>query len=94
MANLLTQSLCELFGTCLFFLTIWGVGQGYAIALGLFAAILIFGQISGGHFNATISLVKWMGGEMAFTQAGAYMIAQLIGGLLAVLVSKNLLAKQ
>lgn len=94
MATLLAQSLAELFGTCVFFLTIWGVGQGYAIAAGLFVAILIFGPVSGGHFNSAISAVKFISGEMAGTAAGAYIMAQLIGGLLAVFISKNLLVKQ
>ena len=94
MASLFVEALSELIGTCIFFLTIWGVGQGYAIAAGLFVAILIFGPVSGGHFNSAISLVKMITGEMAATQTGAYVIAQLIGGLLAVLISKNMLGKQ
>jgi len=94
MASLMAMSMCELLGTAVFFSTIWGVGEGYAIALGLFVAILIFGPISGGHFNSTVTMLKLIGGEIGGSQAGAYIMSQLIGGAIAILISKNLLGKQ
>ena len=51
-----TVVLCEMFGTALF---IYGIlvsrGDAIAVPLSLFASILIFGNITGGHFNPAVS---------------------------------------
>jgi glycerol uptake facilitator-like aquaporin len=50
-----------------------------ATAAGLYAIILIFGPVSGGHFNPVVSLADAALGGMPWRQALAYVPAQLAG---------------
>jgi glycerol uptake facilitator-like aquaporin len=59
-----------------------------ATAAGLFAIILMFGPISGGHFNPVISLVDSVFGGLGRRDAAAYIPAQ-IGGCIAGAVVAN-----
>ena len=56
--------------------------QPFIIALALLAAILMFGNISGGHFNPAVTIMMWAKGETNMEPFG-YIIAQVAGGLLA-----------
>jgi arsenate reductase len=59
-----------------------------ATAAGLFAIILMFGAISGGHFNPVVSLVDAAFGGLARRDALAYIPVQ-IAGCLAGAVAAN-----
>src|SRR6476620_1504880 len=50
-----------------------------ATAAGLFAIILMFGPISGGHFNPVVSLVDAHFGGLSWRDALAYIPAQIAG---------------
>jgi glycerol uptake facilitator-like aquaporin len=50
-----------------------------ATAAGLFAIILMFGPVSGGHFNPIVSLVDAAFGGLRWSQAAAYLPAQVAG---------------
>ncbi len=50
-----------------------------ATAAGLFAIILMFGPVSGGHFNPVVSLVDATFGGLTCRDAGAYIPAQIAG---------------
>ena len=50
-----------------------------ATAVGLHAIILIFGPISGGHFNPVVSLVDAVFGGLPWRTALAYVPAQIVG---------------
>jgi glycerol uptake facilitator-like aquaporin len=50
-----------------------------ATAAGLFAIILMFGPISGGHFNPVVSLVDAGFGGLRPRQAAPYIPAQIAG---------------
>ena len=50
-----------------------------ATATGLFAIILMFGPISGGHFNPVVSFVDAGFGGLRWREAGAYLPAQVAG---------------
>jgi arsenate reductase len=50
-----------------------------ATAAGLFAIILMFGPVSGGHFNPAVSLADASLGGLAWRDAGAYVLAQVAG---------------
>jgi glycerol uptake facilitator-like aquaporin len=50
-----------------------------ATAAGLFAIILMFGPVSGGHFNPVVSFVDAAFGGLRWRDAAAYLPAQLIG---------------
>jgi glycerol uptake facilitator-like aquaporin len=47
----------------------------------LVVLITILGPVSGAHFNPAVSLVFAMRGELARTDAAAYVAAQIVGGL-------------
>jgi glycerol uptake facilitator-like aquaporin len=46
--------------------------------------ILIFASTSGAHFNPAVSLAFALRGEIAWTTAGVYVVAQLIGAIVGV----------
>jgi glycerol uptake facilitator-like aquaporin len=50
-----------------------------ATAAGLFAVILMFGSISGGHYNPIVSFVDAAFGGLSWRDAGAYLPAQVAG---------------
>ena len=50
-----------------------------ATAAGLFALILMFGQVSGAHFNPVVSFVDAAFGGLSWRQAIAYLPAQVAG---------------
>ncbi|HUD79586.1 MAG TPA: MIP/aquaporin family protein [Streptosporangiaceae bacterium] len=50
-----------------------------ATAAGLFAIILMFGPVSGGHFNPVVSLADAFFGGLSWRDAAAYLPAQVAG---------------
>ena len=52
-----------------------------ATAAGLFAIILMFGPVSGGHFNPVVSFVDAAFGGLRWRDAAAYLPAQVAGAL-------------
>ena len=57
-----------------------------ATAFGLAVLILMFGPVSGAHFNPVVSLADWFLGSRARaglrpTEVGAYTVAQCVGGI-------------
>jgi glycerol uptake facilitator-like aquaporin len=64
-----------------------------ATAAGLFAIILMFGPVSGGHFNPIVSLVDASFGGLRWRAALAYIPAQ-VGGCIAGAVLANAMFAQ
>jgi|UniRef100_A0A6C0LHM0 aquaporin Z len=62
-----------------------------AIAVGLLAAIYFGGKISGGHYNPAVSIMMLFKGNISLSTAIGYIIAQITGGLLALLVNSYLI---
>ncbi|MEN5427395.1 aquaporin Z [Stenotrophomonas pennii] len=63
-----------------------GIGfLGVALAFGLtvLTGAYAFGHVSGAHFNPAVSIGLWAGGRFAGKDLGPYVIAQVLGGLLA-----------
>jgi glycerol uptake facilitator-like aquaporin len=58
-----------------------------ATAAGLFAIILMFGPISGGHFNPVVSFVDAAFGGMRWGDAAAYLPAQTAGCISGAVVA-------
>jgi aquaporin Z len=56
-----------------------------ALAFGLTVLVMVYamGRVSGGHFNPAVSVGAGMSGRLAWPQVGAYILAQLVGGILA-----------
>jgi glycerol uptake facilitator-like aquaporin len=63
-----------------------------ATAAGLFAIILMFGPISGAHFNPVVSLVDASFGGMTWRHALAYVPAQITGCVLGAVAANGMFA--
>jgi arsenate reductase len=61
-----------------------------ATATGLFTIILMFGPISGGHFNPVVSLVDASFGGISWRDAFAYAPAQIAGCVLGALAANTM----
>ena len=55
------------------------VENAAATAAGLFAIILMFGPVSGGHFNPVVSFADAAFGGLSWRDAAAYLPAQVAG---------------
>jgi glycerol uptake facilitator-like aquaporin len=69
-----------------------------ATAGGLFALILIFGPVSGAHFNPVVSLADWWVGRSRGTglstpELGLYIVAQIVGGILGSILANVVFAE-
>jgi glycerol uptake facilitator-like aquaporin len=58
-----------------------------ATAAALIGLILIFGAISGAHFNPVVTLVDRAFGSISTRDAGLYIVAQVIGGCLGAMLA-------
>jgi len=63
-----------------------------ATAAGLFAIILMFGPVSGGHFNPVVSLTDASFGGLSWRDAAAYIPAQVGGCILGAIVANGMFA--
>ena len=64
---------------------------GLVHAFLLFGLIVMFGVVSGGHFNPAVTLAAWAIKRICSVDALIYMLAQLSGGVLGALLCKGLL---
>ncbi len=64
-----------------------------ATAAGLYAIILMFGPVSGGHFNPEVSLVDAAFGGVGWRTAGAYLPAQAVGCIGGAVVANLMFSK-
>ncbi len=78
----------EFLGTVFFLLVILLTGQAIPIGLALMAVIMVGGKISGGHFNPAVSVMMWRNGKLKISDLAPYVIAQVLGGLVALELSK------
>jgi glycerol uptake facilitator-like aquaporin len=63
-----------------------------ATAAGLFAFILMFGPVSGGHFNPVVSLVDATFGGLRWRHAIAYIPAQVLGCVAGAIAANAMFA--
>lgn len=63
-----------------------------ATAAGLFAIILMFGPVSGGHFNPVVSLVDAAFGGLRWRDALAYIPVQILGCIAGAIVANGMFA--
>jgi glycerol uptake facilitator protein len=64
---------------------------GLVHAFLLFGLIVMFGVVSGGHFNPAVTLAAWGIKRISSIDALIYMLAQLSGAVLGALLCKGLL---
>jgi glycerol uptake facilitator-like aquaporin len=58
-----------------------------ATAAALIALILMFGAVSGAHFNPVVTLVDRLFGSISTRDAGLYVVAQTIGGCVGTIIA-------
>src|SRR5579863_1488780 len=64
-----------------------------ATAAGLFAVILMFGPVSGGHINPVVSLVDAGFGGLAWRDSAAYVPAQVLGCITGAVVANAMFSR-
>jgi glycerol uptake facilitator-like aquaporin len=64
-----------------------------ATAAGLFTIILMFGPVSGGHFNPIVSLADAALGGMRWREAAPYLPAQAVGCIAGAMVANLMFAR-
>jgi glycerol uptake facilitator-like aquaporin len=89
----MTAYFAEFIGTAIFLAIILkSNGDKYVIVLGLLAAILLMGTVSGGHFNPAISFMTYFNPNKSITfgnkELAGYVIAQLLGAMCAIYLVK------
>jgi MIP family channel proteins len=96
------EALAEFIGT--FMLVLIGAGSvvvsppslgalGPALGHGLILVAIIstYGHISGAHVNPAVSLAVWVGGKLETFKLGIYIVAQILGALVAALILRLVL---
>lgn len=101
--SLTSRLIAEVFGT---FVLVFGVigtalfaspnvgflGVAIAVGLAVLVAIYAVGHISGGHYNPAVSVGAAAAGRLRWADVVPYVIAQILGGLLATLLIWALVA--
>jgi aquaporin Z len=59
------------------------LGVAFAFGLTVLTGVYALGPISGGHFNPAVSVGLWAGGRFPGSQLVPYIIAQVLGAILA-----------
>jgi aquaporin Z len=81
---MIVKVLAELVGTFFFLSVILATGEAIPIGIALAAGIFMTAKMSGGHLNPAVSTMLFAKGDIDASTYIAYVIAQIIGGLLAL----------
>jgi glycerol uptake facilitator-like aquaporin len=82
--------LVEFLGTFIFLSVIVATGNPWAIGATLAVLAFLGGSISGGHFNPAVTIMTLYNRGIATDNAAAYIVAQIVAGILAVVVYKQI----
>src|SRR5690349_9854251 len=77
----------ELFGT--FVLTtvlLKTAGNPFIAALTVIVLVMALNRLSGGHINSAVTIAMWATRQISAIKAGGYVLAQVLGGMLALVV--------
>jgi len=85
----MNKYLVEFVGSILFVYVILATGNPLAIGAALALIILIASPISGGHINPAVSVVMSSAGRLPTTDLLPYVVAQVLGGLVALQLYKR-----
>ena len=66
------------------------VGVSLAFGLTVLTGAYALGHISGGHFNPAVSVMMWRKGKLKMGDLVPYILAQVLGGLVALELSKHI----
>lgn len=84
---LLAASVAEFIGTFLLAAIVMTVsGQPLFILFGLMAVVLMVGAVSGAHVNPLLTVGAWATKRVTGTRAVSYLVAQVLGALMALVV--------
>jgi len=92
-----SRLIAEVFGTFMLVISVIGaalfisgltgpLGPALAVGLGVLTAAYAVGHISGGHFNPAVSLGAAAAGRMPWKDVLPYIVAQIVGGILATFI--------
>uniref|UniRef100_A0A6C0CNW1 Major intrinsic protein n=1 Tax=viral metagenome TaxID=1070528 RepID=A0A6C0CNW1_9ZZZZ len=87
--NIMQKYLAEFLGTLFFVYVILATGNPLASAAALALAMFMTVRISGGHINPAVSMVMAAKGRISTTDLIPYIIAQILGGLVALEIFKK-----
>lgn len=82
--------LVEFLGTFIFLSVIVATGNAWAIGATLAVLAFLAGGISGGHFNPAVTIMTLYNRGIAMDNAIAYIAVQIVAGILAVVVYKQM----
>jgi glycerol uptake facilitator-like aquaporin len=85
----MNKYLVEFIGSILFVYVILATGNPLAIGAALALIILIASPISGGHINPAVSVVMSSAGRLPTMDLLPYVVAQVLGGLVALQLYKR-----
>ena len=84
------QLLGEFLGTLALVLSIlYSKGNAFVIGGTLAAGILVLGGLCPTHFNPAVSVAMFAKGKISGTQLLPFIVAQAVGGLVAVEINKR-----
>lgn len=88
MTKYLTEFVGTLFLVLTIGLTVLGQSPMAPLAIGASLMIMVYmgGHISGGHYNPAVSLAAMLRGKLATGELGPYIVAQLLGAVVASLL--------
>ena len=86
---MLNKYLVEFVGTAFFLYVIVATGNPLAIGAALTIAAMLGGKISGGNYNPAVSVMMVAAGKLPQNELLPYIIAQVLGGLTALELSKK-----
>lgn len=87
---MLTELFAEGLGTFFFLGVILASGGNVlTIVIGLAAAVYLVSKISAAHLNPAVSIMMLAKGDISTTKCITYILAQVVGGLLALVWFKN-----
>jgi glycerol uptake facilitator-like aquaporin len=86
---MINKFVVEFLGTLFFLYVIIATGNAIAIGAALAIAIMVGGNISGGHFNPATSVMMYAAGKLSRADLIPYLLVQLAGGLVALELHKR-----
>src|SRR5574337_1958897 len=90
--NAMRKYLTEFIGTLVFTFAVIGIVAtpdcgvaGTALGIGSALMVMVYasGHISGGHLNPSVSIAAYLRGALPLGDLGPYIVAQLLGALVA-----------
>jgi len=87
---MLNKYLVEFLGSVFLLYVIIATGNAIAIGAALAIAIMVGGHISGGHYNAAVTVMMAAAGKLPMSDVIPYILAQIAGGLVALELHKRI----